>query len=96
MPGPQRPWMLHTGEQEQRPSNAVFTKVRNNINMEYAPPVVSISSRCVQESKRVSIHARTHTHSLRLVWDIARRRIIPARLQSILTNTVYVPSCPQQ
>lgn len=95
MPGPQRHWVLHVGAQEQRPGNAVFTKLKNINNAHHAPPVVSIRPRCVQESKCVRLHA--HTHALAaLARDIARRRIIPARLQSILTNTVCVPSCPQQ
>lgn len=42
------------------------------------------------------IYMCTHTHSLWLAQDTAWCRIFPAELQSILTNTVYVPSCPQQ
>lgn len=41
-------------------------------------------------------HMCTHTHPPRLARDPARRGIIPAGLQSILTNTEYVPSCPRQ
>lgn len=44
------------GEQQQRPSNAMFTEVRNINNTQYAPPVVSGRSRCV--------YTGTHTNAV--------------------------------
>lgn len=53
--------MLQVGTQERRPSDTVFTKVKNINNTHYAPPVVSTRSRCVQETACVytCVHTRT-------------------------------------
>lgn len=103
MPSPQRHWVLHVGAQEQCPSNAMFTKVKNINNVQCAPPVVSIRSRCVQESKCVYIHGRTQ-HSLRLVRDYPSqaavntdkysiRPVLPTALRELWQVQCFPPSC---
>lgn len=109
MPGPQLHWVLRVGAQEQRPSNAMFTKVKNINNVQYAPPVVSIRSRCVQESKCVCLHA--HTHALaqagaryRSAQDCSSqaavntdkysiRPVLPTAVRELRQAQCFPPSC---
>jgi len=81
VPGLHHHWVLQVGTQEHRPSDAVFTKVKNINNMHYAPPVVSTRLRCVQESACVYTCAHTRT---RCSW----RRIL-------LSAGLFQPGCSQ-
>lgn len=60
-PGPQQRRALQVRAQEHRPSNAVFTKVKNINSTHSAPPVVSTRPRCVPESACVHTCARTRS-----------------------------------
>lgn len=107
--GPRHHWVLHVGAQEQCPSSAMFTKVKNINNTHYAPPVVSTRSRWVQESKCVCIHA--HTHALaaagtgyRSAQDYSSqaavntdkysiRPVLPTAVRELWQAQCFPPSC---